>query len=640
VVLVEVMKKKLIEYPELIKEWHYKKNLNVNINNISRGTNLKVWCICKKEHEYISGVYNRTTIKTGCPYCANQKISKTNNLKFRYPEIVEEWNFKKNKDLLPQNIFPNTNKKVWWKCKKNSHEWQAAPNSRISGRNNCPYCSNQKVGKDNNLNFLFPKLATEWHSTKNGKLKPQNVIAGSNKKVWWNCQNGHGYQSSVGSRSKRNTGCPYCSNKKVGKDNNLNFLFPKLATEWHPTKNGKLKPQNVVAGGDKKYWWICQKRHEWKVSTYLRISGTNCPYCSNKKVGKDNNLKFLFPEIEKEWHPNKNIPLNSNEVVYGSNKKVWWKCQNGHEWKTSVVARTGEKKTGCPFCSKSTSKPEIRIFSELQYLFKNVISREKIYKNEVDIFLEEEKIAIEYDGFYFHKARNNKDLQKNKFLKSKKIKVIRVREKPLKKIHKYDVLTDKKGITKEKINELLINIFEILKNYGDINLKNYLKKTSFQNNKLFQKYLSFYPSPIPELSLEKKHSKISKEWHYEKNYPLLPKNFYSVSGHKVWWLCKNNHEYQTKISNRTTATLTTGCPYCANKKVGKDNNLNFLFPKLATEWHPTKNGNLKSDQITPGSHRSVWWICNKKHSWKTQVRARAKQKTNCPKCFRLNNSKL
>ena len=427
------MKKKLIEYPELIKEWHYKKNLNVNINNISRGTNLKVWWICKKEHEYISGVYNRTTIKTGCPYCANQKISKTNNLKFRYPEIIEEWNFKKNKDLLPQNIFPNTNKKVWWKCKKNSHEWQAAPNSRISGEKNCPYCSNQKVGKDNNLNFLFTKLATEWHPTKNGKLKPQNVIAGSNKKVWWNCQNGHGYQSSVGSRSKRKTGCPYCSNKKVGKDNNLKFLFPKLATEWHPVKNGKLKPQNVVAGGDKKYWWICQKRHEWKVSTYQRISGTNCPYCSNRKVGKNNNLKFLFPEIEKEWHPNKNIPLNSNEVVYGSNKKVWWKCQNGHEWKTSVVARTGEKKTGCPFCSKSTSKPEIRIFSELQYLFKNVISREKIYKNEVDIFLEEEKIAIEYDGFYFHKARNNKDLQKNKFLKSKKIKVIRVREKPLQK---------------------------------------------------------------------------------------------------------------------------------------------------------------------------------------------------------------
>mgnify|MGYP003306230336 CR=1 FL=1 len=49
----------------------------------------------------------------------------------------------KNGDLKPTDFIANSNKKVWWLCKK-GHEWQARISNRMNG-NNCPYCANKKV---------------------------------------------------------------------------------------------------------------------------------------------------------------------------------------------------------------------------------------------------------------------------------------------------------------------------------------------------------------------------------------------------------------------------------------------------------------------------------------------------------------
>ena len=49
-----------------------------------------------------------------------------------------------------------------------------------------------------------------------------------------------------------------------------------------------------------------------------------------------------------EWQELLNI-LTINEVSYGTTKKYWWKCKEGHLWEASVSNRT--KGSGCPFCS-------------------------------------------------------------------------------------------------------------------------------------------------------------------------------------------------------------------------------------------------------------------------------------------------
>ena len=98
-------------------------------------------------------------------------------------------------------------------------------------------------------------LALEWHPFKNGKLKPDQVTAGSSGiKIWWKCPKGddHEWQAIIVSRTN-GRGCPVCRNLLVVLSNCLATINPKLAQEWHPTKNKKLTPFNVVAGSGKKY---------------------------------------------------------------------------------------------------------------------------------------------------------------------------------------------------------------------------------------------------------------------------------------------------------------------------------------------------------------------------------------------------
>ena len=129
--------------------------------------------------------------------------------------------------------------------------------------------------------------------------------------------------------------------------------YPDLVKEWHPTKNGDLTPENITHGSHKKVWWLCNKGHSHysTVSNRTSKNATGCPECSGNKVGEDNNLLALFPEVAKEWHPTKNSSFTPSQVSYGSEKKVWWLCPKGHTYDSQVNHRTRKDSRGCPYCS-------------------------------------------------------------------------------------------------------------------------------------------------------------------------------------------------------------------------------------------------------------------------------------------------
>lgn len=201
---------------------------------------------------------------------------------------------------------------------------------------------------DNCLAIKFPGIALEWHPIKNGNITPYDVISGSHAKVWWKCIKGHEWEAELKSRTLQKSKCPYCCNQKVCKDNCLATTHPELAMEWHPAKNRNLTPCDIVAGSNKKVWWICGKGHEWETSCSKRIQGHGCLYCVNRLVCGDNCLATTHPNIASEWHPTKNENITPEDVVSGSNNKYWWICNKGHEWQSSPNNRT---KTGCPYCS-------------------------------------------------------------------------------------------------------------------------------------------------------------------------------------------------------------------------------------------------------------------------------------------------
>lgn len=192
----------------------------------------------------------------------------------------------------------------------------------------------------------FPCLMEEWHPTKNSNLSPCDVSYGSDKRIWWICKKGHEWITSVSQRTS-GCNCPYCSNKKVCIDNCLATNYPKIAEQWNLAKNNGKTPFDVVAGSAFKVWWICEKGHEWKTTCCSRLN-TGCPYCKNKKICRDNNFAFIFPDLMKEWHLTKNI-LTPYDVTPFTNKKIWWVCEKGHEWQTTCRSRA-RLKTGCPYC--------------------------------------------------------------------------------------------------------------------------------------------------------------------------------------------------------------------------------------------------------------------------------------------------
>lgn len=70
----------------------------------------------------------------------------------------------------------------------------------------------------------------------------------------------------------------------------------------------------------------------------------------------DNRLSIARPDLMKEWS-DKNKPLMPSDVTFGSHKKVWWRCNKGHEWQASVKSRAGANNSGCPYCSGNKILP-------------------------------------------------------------------------------------------------------------------------------------------------------------------------------------------------------------------------------------------------------------------------------------------
>ena len=408
--MIKVPKERSLAFknPKLAKEWDYERNYPLVPNSVTEHSGKKAWWVCEKGHSYSQIISNRSYGQR-CPYCYGDKVCDDNCLLFINPTLAKEWDYKKNKNLTPRQVLPNSSKKVYWICQI-GHRYHASISHRNNGRG-CPYCSGAKVCEDNCLASVNPKLSKEWDYENNGKLTPYDVTKGSRKIVSWICKNNHSYSASVLDKSW-GRGCPYCSGAKVCEDNCLATLNPNLAKQWHPTKNGKLMPFDITCGSEKKVWWKCMEGHEYDMSVYRKVQGYGCPCCSGKRTCEDNCLatvnltiasewdyeinKDLTPhdvtggsnlkvgwicgkcgykyakrvteqvkfhvcrncnslaiknkELAKQWHPTRNNNLTPYDVSHYSQKKVWWLCKNGHETRSAVAGRSSGN--GCCDCNK------------------------------------------------------------------------------------------------------------------------------------------------------------------------------------------------------------------------------------------------------------------------------------------------
>lgn len=347
------------KFPELAKEWHPTKNGNFTPYHIRPKSEKRAWWLCPKcKWEWYVTVATRSSGR-GCPSCFGRAVTPQNCLASKNPALASEWHPTKNGELTPSDVRPRSGKKVWWKCKKCKHEWQAKIYGRGSGDGSgdgspgCPGCSGRVATPENCLAVKFPKLIKEWHPTRNKKLTPYDVTPGSTNKVWWLCKKcKYEWQANIGHRSA-GSGCPACVGYAVTSRNSLSIEYPQLVKEWHPTKNGKMTPSDVVSGSNKKVWWRCSKcKHEWRTKINSRTSGGHgCHACAGKIVTPQNCLATKNPELAKEWHPTKNNGFTPYDLTVKSDKEAWWLCKKcGNEWKRSPSYR--HRVVGCISCKK------------------------------------------------------------------------------------------------------------------------------------------------------------------------------------------------------------------------------------------------------------------------------------------------
>ncbi len=433
--------------------------------------------------------------------------------------------------------------------------------------------------------------------------------------------------------------------------------FPEIAKQWHPTKNGKLTPNDVSQSQALKIWWICNCGNVWQASLNERQlrskkrARTHCKKCGYKRLSKNikkralersGTFKNKFPDLFKELHPTKNKNINFDEITPHSHIRVWWKCKKNHVWSSRLNNRTSLFR-GCPDCKKNTSKIELRLYCELKKIFNETLWQHKLHKKEIDIFIPSIKLCIEIDGYPWHENKFNLDQKKNKHIEKYGYNFLRIREKRLPKHFGKNEIIDyfenSLNIYIAILNYILVGID--IKKSKKQKISKFINQNKFQATKEYKLLLSKLPGPIKdEDRFDLNFPDLLKEWNYAKNNPLMPDLFFRYSHDKVWWICKKKHVWQATIALRTQGR---NCPKCAIQTSGNrrrkaavkkygtffDNN-KLLFK----EWDFKKNKSIDMNNMSPSSNNIIWWKClNCKHSWKTAISQRTRGR-GCKKCAR------
>lgn len=540
------------------------------------------------------------------------------------------------------------------------------------------------------------ELMVEWDWEKNNALNldPHTLTQGCHTMAWWRCTRGHSYEAQIRNRVG-GIGCPYCAGKKVMIGyNDLETFYPEVAKDWNYDKNGILTPTTITYGSNKKVWWRCSTcSGEYEASVVNRTKrGSACPYCANQKVLFGyNDLQSQSPELAAEWSDMNTI--QPTEVTPHSNKKVYWRCALGHEdYLMSIKQRSNRQ--GCPICAQQsqTSFPEQAIYYYIKQIFPDVINRYIFDNREIDIFIPSQNIGIEYNGYFSHMRKSERDAVKKEFFRSLGIMLLVVKEYKTSSekndadfyIHERTSYKNLTSLVEEIIAALgcssQVDIdcerdaISIKNQYVTLRKENsiaairpdLIDRWDYDRNGTItpemvtlgtgqrfywkcricnRSYMSL-PSRIAEgsvcakhhISLKKgindlatKHPGVLKYWDYEKN-DIDPSEVFGGGERVVHWKCENGHSYTKSIRRRINGE---GCPICVGKRVLIGfNDLATVSPAIAKTWNYTKNGTVLPTHVTAHSNKKFWWKCEYGHEWETTVNNRLKSK-GCPQCYRL-----
>ena len=309
---------------------------------------------------------------------------------------------------------------------------------------------------------------------------------------------------------------------------------------------------------------MCENGHEWQAVVHFRTLGQcGCPYCNDRLLKEEyNDLKTKRPDIAKEWHPTKNGNLTPSSVKFNQDLKVWWMCENGHEWQALIGGRTSDNR-GCPYCS---GRLAIKGSTDLSTVDPE-LARDWDYDMNGDLSPSNVKPGSDRVVWWKGACGHQWQSSISNYRKSRNCPYC-TNKRVLPGFNDLDT-----------INRELAGEWHPTKN-GDLTPKDVLP---YSNKKVWWKgacgheweavigsrhggrgcpYCSGQKVLSGFNDLASKRPDLAEQWNYERN-TRGPEEFTIRSGIRVWWKCDKDHEWEALISNRAKGD---GCPICFGRK--------------------------------------------------------------------------
>lgn len=589
-----MIRKKLSDYPLLLKEWDYEKNKGVDPNDVLASTHDKMWWKCQNGHSWFASVSNRTSLNRGCPYCSHQlPIVGETDFATLFPDLLKELSPDKNPNLDPSKTMPGTHKEAWWICPKCGNEYKMRIYHRTIGMG-CPVCAHKKIVKGvNDFGTRHPKLLKEWDFNKNTNVSPYEIPSNYPEEVWWICPIGHEYKAKVAGRSYGRN-CPICQ-----KAHRTSF------------------PEQAILFYVKKYFPDAVNSYKdiFKNSMELDV------YIPSIKVG-----------IEYDglaWHSTKsNIERDIRKYNICKKNDIFLIRVRECEYKEEI-------KTCDLLLILKDTKSSKHLDREIYHVLECITSFSPNYMNyrmnmllnppnpiesmkfnlalmDVDVARDRHVIQSYLGEFEGSLAKYRPDLieewdyEKNKPLTPYNVKLNcneRVWWKCKKCGHEWKAAICERGGHDKTNCPLCANTIGGRKHHEYV-----LKQKG---------------------SIVETHPHILYKWDYELN-KRKPDEYTAGSGESVWWKCPTcGYSWKTTICHMTSRN--SGCPVCLNKIcLPGYNDIATKHPELILDWDYDKNYQDPT-KITTGGYRVFWkcHICG--HEWSSLISGRAKG-VGCPKC--------
>jgi len=229
---------------EKAQYWSLDRN-ELSPRQVFKQANKKFWFKCNVCYHDFELILNNIIVNSSwCSYCSippkylckNDTCLICFNKSFASHEKAQYWNYNRN-ILNPRYVFKNSNTKFWFNCNVCFHEFDIRL-CIVCQNHWCPLCSSQKLCENNTCQICFDKSfashekALYW-SDKN-ILSARQIFKYSNKKCWFNCDNGHNFDINIVCITKLQQWCPCCKHKTEDK------LY-KWLSEKCPTTIGQVK---------------------------------------------------------------------------------------------------------------------------------------------------------------------------------------------------------------------------------------------------------------------------------------------------------------------------------------------------------------------------------------------------------------